>query len=429
MKSSRNLLAVIDANPFPATDGKTYPIEGQLKGLAEWWNIDVLEVRKPGARHGFESKTHHAIARNVFSVAAPNPSNKTQKLLGEILGGTPYFLQPVAPQEQISSAIGNRHYDAIYVSPLGLADWATSVADCLEHRPQLVLNQNDSITERFRRDYDLFKLRVLSWKNSAKHFLQSLRASYMARIERQIYACFDLILVQTEKDRDAIVADVGGRIQDKLLIAPNGIKESLLDLEYQQHQDQRLLHIGGLSRNRRDLVFWFLKEVFAPVRKRLPKMTIQLAGSMSDADRRVLDQMPGVEPLGFVDDVKQVLSQTTMSIAPLFMRSGLVNKVIDSMAAGVPSSGTNSFNGLPGFENGKHGFNVTNAVAWRELLVETLSDPELLAKVSREGRQLVADHLRWSKTVDQLHQKLCQLVDGNNPLTNSVTSKDESLVA
>ena len=279
--SRRNLLAILDANPFPARDGKTYPIEGQLRGLAQWWNIDILEVIKPGAEQGFQTRTHHEIAREVLSLNAPSPGNKFSRLAAEMLGGKPYFLQPVAAAEDIARTLQDRRYDAIYVSPLGLADWAIAVADGLKRRPQLVLNQNDSITERFRRDYDLFKLRVLSATNSAKHLLQSLRAHYMSGIEKRIYSNFDLILVQTKKDRDAIVSDVGGGIADHLLIAPNGIKESLLQLDYQQHASHRLLHIGGLSRNRRDLVFWFLKEVFVPARRRLPEMTIQLAGSTS----------------------------------------------------------------------------------------------------------------------------------------------------
>ena len=424
--SDRNLLAIVDANPFPATDGKTYPIEGQLKGLAQWWNIDFLEVRRPGSKHGFDTKTHHDVARNVFSLTAPPSGGKVMKLATEVVGGTPYFNLPTPPKSMISNAVGNGKYDAIYVAPLALADWATAVADCLPSRPKLILNENDSITERFRRDYDLFRLNVLTWKNSAMHLMQSLRANYMAKIEKRIYSAFDLILVQTEKDRDVIIEDVGGSIQDKLLIAPNGIKESLLDLQYNQHNDKRLLHIGGLARNRRDLVFWFLKEVFLPLKKEMPDISIQLAGSVQEADRRTLQDMPGVEPLGFVSDVKDVLTQATMSIAPLFMRSGLVNKIADSMAAGVPSSGTAVFNGFPGFENGVHGFDVADAPAWRNVLSKTLSDPDLLSRVSTAGRELVTKNLRWSNTVNRLHERLCELVEQTD---SSVNTPDESMVA
>ena len=157
-------------------------------------------------------------------------------------------------------------------------------------------------------------------------------------------------------------------------------------------------------------------------------MTIQLAGSMSAADRQLLQQMPGVEPLGFVDDVRDVLSQATMSIAPLFMRSGLVNKLLDSMAAGVPSSGTRAFNGFPGFENGVHGFDVDNAQQWQSVLFETLQDPELLTRVSVAGRKLASENLRWETTVQQLNNRLSEMVD-DVPATSARLSHDESLVA
>ena len=428
MSSERNLLAILDTNPFPASDGKTYPIEGHLKGLAEWWNIDILEVRKANVSHGFETGTHRTLARHVMQVQAPPPANKLSKLTGELLGGRPYFLNPVSSNVQLKTALRDRRYDAIYVSPVGLVEWAKETAKILPQNPVLVLNQNDSLTERFRRDYDLFKLRVLTLKNSAKHLCQSLRVNYMAKLEKRIYSDFDLVLVQTEADRKAILKDVGGEIDSKLLLAPNGIKESLLELEYQQQSLQRLLHIGGLSRNRRDLVFWFLKEVFLPVREKLPQMTIQLAGSISPADRVLLEQMPGVEPIGFVQDVERVLSQATMSIAPLFMRSGLVNKVLDSMAAAVPASGAKAFNGFPGFVDGVHGFNVNDATQWQDVLLKTLSDPELLTNVSAAGRRLVVENLRWQSTIQRLHRKLSQLVDDQRHVHNA-RENDESLVA
>ena len=428
MSKKRTLLAILDTNPFPATDGKTYPIEGQLGGLSRWWDIDILEVRKTGVRQGFESGTHRELARNVFQVEAPTASGKAVKLSGELLSGRPYFLQPTASRQAIQNAVGEHRYDAIYISPLGLADWATQVANCLAHRPKLILNQNDSITERFRRDYDLFKMRVLSWKNSAKHLLQSLRASYMAAMERRIYSSFDLILVQTDKDRDVIIDDVGGDIRSKLVVAANGIKPSLLTLNYQQQHAKRLLHIGGLSRNRRDLVFWFLKEVFLPVKNEIPDMTIQLAGSMTDADQQSLATMPGVEPLGFVQDVKEVFSNATMSVAPLFMRSGLVNKVLDSMAAGVPSSGTRAFNGFPGFQDGIHGFDVADAQQWKAVLLQSLQDPGMLNRVSEAGRHLVSECLRWETTVERIHAKMDALFTPSTA-DEPTPAPDESLVA
>ena len=122
--------------------------------------------------------------------------------------------------------------------------------------------------------------------------------------------------------------------------------------------------------------------------------------------------------MGFVDDLAAALGEATMSIAPLFMRSGLVNKMLDCMAAGVPCSGARVFNGFPGFENGVHGFDVESASEWRDVLTKTLQNPEQLRDVSEAGRKLVSENLRWSQTVQRIHESLLRLVEESDVPAN-----------
>ena len=411
MMSRPKILAVLAENPFPASDGKSYPIAAQLAGLAADWQVDILEVHRPGRKHGFESRTHQDIATNVFQVNASAPRTVRRRMSDEMLFGKPFFVEPAVDVSELKQ-LNDQRYDVVYVSPSNMSSWAQPVAQAVMGQPRLVINLNDSVTDRFRRDYDLFRRRVLSFKTSCKHLLQSFRALYMGRLEQRLLAPFDRVLVQTEKDKQAIIKDCGSGYADKLRLAPNGIKESLLDLQYtpQQAASQRLLHIGAVARNRGDLVYWFINKVFRPLQAKLPDVTFQLAGKVSEKDRAKLQEVPGVEVLGFVDSVEEVLATASMSIAPLFMRTGLVNKVLDSMAAGVPCSGASVFNGFTGFSNGHHGFDVADAKQWQQVLLDTLQDPQRLMSVSKAGRELVSQHFRWQDTIDSLNQDLLDLL-------------------
>ncbi|MCG8448182.1 MAG: glycosyltransferase family 4 protein [Pirellulales bacterium] len=405
------LLAILDRSPFPSDDGVHYPIAGHLKGLQNDWDIDLLLVNRPQAIQS--SKI--AIEESGFPFgevleAVPPARGRVSRFLGECLGGRPYSHHPVISEQRLRELTAGRDYDAIYSAPMLVALWADAVARVLPQRPLVVLNLNDSVSEKFRRLFDLAKISGLPPGARLRFGLRSARAMYMPRLERKMLGFFDLVCVQTPRDRDALLADCGEAIAPKLVLAPNGIKEDLLKLPYQGANEKRLVHIGGLVHNRRELLMWFVSKVYLDVRRQLPDVTLHLAGSISPEDKAYLESIPGITAHGFVENLEEVLQTSTMSVAPMFMRTGLINKNLDSMAAGVPCSGIKAFNGIAGFRNGQHGFEVSDAAQWSALLVDVLQKPELLNRVSAAGRELVKESCRWQTTLSRINDRMQSMI-------------------
>ena len=412
MSSRPKLLAILDRSPFPADDGVRYPIAAHLTGLQDDWDLDLLLVTPTGAKKTGKDEIEASELRygDLLQATSP-PAGKLSRFFGESLHGIPYGHHPVLTDSEIASILGNRQYDAIYVAPILLALWAEVVARLLPKRPTLVLNLNDSISEKYRRFMDLAKMKHLPLRSRVNHGLKSSRSWWAPRLESKMLALFDLVLVQTPRDRNSIIADCGEPIAEKLLIAPNGIKDYLLDSPYEAAADKRLVHIGALVHNRRELLLWFISQVYLQVKSALPDVTLQLAGSLSQQDRKYLDTIPGITAHGFVENLDSVLQGSTMSIAPMFMRTGLVNKNLDSLAAGVPCSGIKAFNGVEGFQSGMHGFEVTTAKQWSDLLIDVLQKPELLLEVSKAGRKLVSENCRWETTLAKVSDRMLKLID------------------
>lgn len=416
MSSRPKLLAILDRSPYPADDGVAYPMAGHLEGLAEHWDIDLLWIQAPHSPPPSSAVAHQLaqLFRNVFEVTHPARRSRLQRLCGEVFGGVPLAHYPAPKSQFFRELLEGRAYDAVYTAPMLAGLWAATVAEALPRRPLLVFNLNDSLSEKFRRFGDLARMPTLPAKSRLRHGLHSLRVAYMPRLERKMLGLFDLILVQTPRDRDAVAADCGPAIAERLLIASNGIKEELLELPYAAAGDKRLVHIGALVHNRRELLRWFVGQVYIPLQRELPGVSLELAGSLSAQDKTELEAIPGISAHGFVPRLEDVLQTATMSIAPMFMRTGIINKNLDSMAAGVPCSGIKAFNGIPGFQSGVHGFELRDADAWRRSLVEVLQNPPLLEKVSAAGRQLVADNCRWEATVSRIHQRMVSMIDAQH---------------
>ena len=411
MSSRPKLLAILDRSPFPADDGVRYPIAAHLTGLQDDWDLDLLLVTPTGAKKtGKEEIEASDLRYGALLQASAPPAGKFSRFLGESLSGIPYGHHPVIPDSEVASILGNRQYDAVYVAPILLALWAEAVARVLPKRPTVVLNLNDSISEKYRRFMDLAKMSHLPIRSRLNHGLKSSRALWAPRLESKMLGLFDLVLVQTPRDHSSIMADCGDSMRDKLLITPNGIKEYLLESPYRAAADKRLVHIGALVHNRRELLFWFISQVFPKVKTSLPDVTLHLAGSLSQQDRKYLDTVPGITAHGFVENLDSVLQDSTMSIAPMFMRTGLVNKNLDSLAAGVPCSGIKAFNGVEGFQSGVHGFEVESASQWSDLLIDVLQKPDLLNEVSSAGRKLVSNNCRWETTLARINDRMHELI-------------------
>ena len=104
--TQRRILAILDVNPFPSTDGSTYPIEGQLRGLAEHWGIDILEVHRAAVKSRFETETHREIANHVFRVDAKTARSSRKRASDELLFGRPFFVEPTISVKEMASTFG-----------------------------------------------------------------------------------------------------------------------------------------------------------------------------------------------------------------------------------------------------------------------------------------------------------------------------------
>lgn len=404
--TQRRLLAITDRDPNLAVDGESYTMSHHIADLGRRWRIDLLCV-SPSAHAGpfCIDDGENIFERSIKIPPLPKPS-LLSRALGEFSGKHPFFLQPVPPERELVRLISDRSYDAIYAGGPRVSAWANAIASLMPQRPKCVLALSDSLSETMRRDWDLARLHRLDYGSRIWHAARGVRAHTTPRGEAKLLSWFDLVLVQTQTDRNAVIGDCGLGVADKILVAPNGIRESLLSLPYDGADRKRLVHFGPVRSERRSLLFWFLRTVYPRVKRAHPGVKLDVVGSIDASDRRRLESISGVRVRGFVVDPRDVFAQTTLSVSPVFMRCGLVTKVLDSMAAGVPASGIGTFNGLENFRSGVHGFEARSANEWSGLLIDVLDRPDLLRQVSINAREMVRSEFRWPATLEKIHERL-----------------------
>ena len=110
-----------------------------------------------------------------------------------------------------------------------------------------------------------------------------------------------------------------------------------------------------------DGVMWFLENCWSKLRAQDPDYSFQIIGKWSaETAEHLATAYPGVKCVGFVDNLGEAISGTTM-IVPLNIGSGIRMKILEAARLGVPVVATPvGAEGLP-LEDGIHAFITADA--------------------------------------------------------------------
>jgi glycosyltransferase involved in cell wall biosynthesis len=150
-------------------------------------------------------------------------------------------------------------------------------------------------------------------------------------------------------------------------------------------------------------VLWFYKNVLPKVRRKRPETRFIVAGRDPTGEIISLTSDPQVEVTGTVPDVRPYLERATVSISPMISGSGIQNKVLEYMAAGVPCVSTSLACQALYAKPGKDILVADTAEDFANSLIEILEEPNLQYDLSTSGRRYVEKHHSWTKIGENLN--------------------------
>jgi O-antigen biosynthesis protein len=176
------------------------------------------------------------------------------------------------------------------------------------------------------------------------HFLREEREAALLASEQALAAAqktkAEELSLCRRADTTIVVSDVEKKLLAKL--APSAQVEILSNVHRMEMQrptfDERsgVLFVGGFRHPPNiDAVKWYAKYVLPIICARAPDVVTRIVGSNMPEEIYALRQ-PGLEILGFVEDIKPILRRSRVSIAPLRYGAGVKGKVNEAMNFGIP---------------------------------------------------------------------------------------------
>ena len=166
-----------------------------------------------------------------------------------------------------------------------------------------------------------------------RHFHEYLR---LLRFEKRIVREFDAVQVCTASNRRYLASFVGNGtpIVDGLRAGVDVAAYYYVD---EGRQPDTILFLGNLRHvpNQEALDF-FISKVFPDVRRERPAAKLIVVGAQAPPGYEHRLVQPGVEFVGRVDDVQDVLSTYAVFVCPILSGSGVRVKLLEAFAAGIP---------------------------------------------------------------------------------------------
>ncbi len=150
-----------------------------------------------------------------------------------------------------------------------------------------------------------------------------------------------------------------------------------------------VLFVGGFRHApNADAVRHFVEDVWPRCKDRLPGAAFYIVGSaMPEAVARLRGD--GVEPVGFVEDLADVLGRVRVSVAPLRFGAGVKGKINSAMAHGVPVVASElAVEGMD-LVRDEEVLVADDPAAFADLVVRAHEDRETWERLARAGRRSI----------------------------------------
>ena len=168
-------------------------------------------------------------------------------------------------------------------------------------------------------------------------------------------------------------------------------------------ENRTILFYGGMGSPQNISAFFRLyNEILPSVRSTLPDVKCIVVGSNPPEAIKKLHDGENLIVTGFVEDVREFISKTTVMALPLDLGAGFRSRVVEVMAMSIPVVGTH--NALDSIEmtSGLHGFITDDNEMMADFLVTLLTDKDLRSSMAENCRKFVAEKFSIEATFGNL---------------------------
>jgi sugar transferase (PEP-CTERM/EpsH1 system associated) len=296
-----------------------------------------------------------------------------------------YFHSPRLAR-RVAAELASGSYDLVLVHCSSAAPYVLR-----ERRALKVLDYGDIDSQKWR-DYVEYRTFPLSVG-------YRLEAVKLERTEVRLAREFDLCTCTTRAELASLHALGVSTPSDWF---PNGVDATTF-APAADYDRELIAFVGRMDYypNQR-AVLDYCREVLPRLRQRRPALRFTIIGADPPRAIRELARLPGVSVTGSVPDVRPHVTRAALTVAPLSIARGTQNKILESLAMGVPVVCSVAASRGVDAVAGQHLLAAASPAECVEAIERILDSPALRAELALAGRARVLSHHSWSHSLARL---------------------------
>jgi glycosyltransferase involved in cell wall biosynthesis len=254
--------------------------------------------------------------------------------------------------------------------------------------------QNKSIiemTDALSRTY------YLSWKISGlniKGLIYRLEMNRIRKYENKIIGLYKKCILVSEVDK----VFLGNK--RSIYVYTNGVRRLLRPEP--EYNDNKIVFIGNMrTLQNQDAVRFFVLNIFPIVKQSIPGAVFYIIGAEPSLDIKRLADGKNIIVRGFVESVEVEIKDAAVAVASVRIAAGIQNKVLVSMACGIPVVLTSLIStGIGRLVSGKNCIISDKAVDFANSVISIMENRILRNQIGRGGYELVKNEYSWAKQLN-----------------------------
>jgi len=387
-----------------------------IRHLSRRFEVDLFSLCASES-DTFHDEALRSMVRSVHAHRIPRWRRLWNTAKGWLRGlplQTAYYTDDSA-RARLRELLATHEYDAVVVHLVRMLEYVKDLP-----RDKVILEMTDAISFNYSRIRRPVMPREILYMIERKR-LRKYELAALKTVARAVLVSYEDVrwLVRHGADPSAMTV-----IRNGTDFA--GLPPSL------HYDPDRIVFLGNMrTTQNEDMCLWFVSEILPIIRKARPGTHFVVAGANPSRRLRSLHGRNGVTVTGYVDSAADALSESAVSVCPMRYGAGMQNKILESMAVGVPVVTTGcGADGLGLRNKNVLLFSDTPEGFAREVL-RILDDKTLRFELGSRSAAMAAEQFRWVDHMQayvRLIEATTALATAPQPLPTLTTSPLPSVV-
>tara|TARA_B110000037_G_scaffold160384_1_gene181100 strand:+ start:10872 stop:12059 length:1188 start_codon:yes stop_codon:yes gene_type:complete len=381
------IVVLLSRFPYPLEKGDKLRAYHQIKELAKRHEVILCSLTDTKIEQAWVKELQNCCTElHIFKLKKPLIYwNTLKQVLTNKPYQTGYFFQR-SIQQKIGRIIKNAQPDHIYCQLVRTTEYVKNIHDIPK-----TLDYMDALSKGMHRRSEI--------TTGTKKKLFLIEGKRLAEYENRIFDYFNHHTIISEQDKGLINHPQKNQIK----VIENGISAEFSNYDKAVERSFDIVFTGNMNYPPNvECAEYIVNEIYPILKKSRPETRILLSGASPHQRVSALALDDKIVVTGWVEDIRDSYAQGKLFLAPLFIGTGLQNKLLEAMAMGLPAITTPLANNALKAVHGDSVIIANKADDFASAVIDLLDNTEKWNLISKNGQELVNSTFDWAKSVEKL---------------------------